>query len=115
VETKSRKVERMKRILVVGLLLISSAALASAQSGAGKNIFVSKCSICHGPDGSGKTSMGKSLKIADLHSPDVQKMSDADLKAILTNGKNKMPPFKGKLTDAQMTDVLSYIRELGKK
>jgi mono/diheme cytochrome c family protein len=25
-----------------------------------------------------------------------------------------MPSFKGKLTDAQMTDVISYIRELGK-
>jgi mono/diheme cytochrome c family protein len=58
--------------------------------------------------------MGKSLKIADLHSADVQKMSDADLKTVLTNGKNKMPSFKGKLTDAQMTDVISYIRELGK-
>ena len=59
--------------------------------------------------------MGKSLKIADLHSADVQKMSDADLKTVITSGKNKMPPFKGKLTDAQMIDVLSYIRELGKK
>jgi cytochrome c6 len=104
----------MKRILVVALLLISSAAMVSAQSAAGKNIFVSKCSICHGPDGSGKTSMGKSLKIADLHSADVQKMPDADLKAVITNGKNKMPPFKGKLTDAQIDQVISYIRELGK-
>jgi cytochrome c6 len=104
----------MKRILVVALLLLSSAALAAAQNAAGKNIFVSKCSICHGPDGSGKTSMGKSLKIADLHSPAVQTLSDADLKTVITNGKNKMPPFKGKLTDAQMDQVISYIRELGK-
>jgi cytochrome c6 len=103
----------MKRILVVALLLLSSVAIAAAQN-AGKNIFTSKCSICHGPDGSGKTSMGKSLKIADLHSADVQKMSDADLKAVITNGKNKMPPFQGKLTDAQMDQVISYIRELGK-
>jgi len=103
----------MKRILVVALLLISSAAIAGAQN-PGKNIFTSKCSICHGPDGSGKTQMGKSLKIADLHSADVQKMSDADLKTVITNGKNKMPPFKGKLTDAQMDQVISYIRELGK-
>ena len=103
----------MKRILAVALLLLSSTVIAAAQN-AGKNIFTSKCSICHGPDGSGKTQMGKSLKIADLHSADVQKMSDADLKTVITNGKNKMPPFKGKLTDAQMDQVISYIRELGK-
>ena len=105
----------MKRILVVALLMISSASIASAQSAAGKNIFVSKCSICHGPDGSGKTSMGKTMNVADLRSPAIQKLSDADLKTAISTGKNKMPPFKGKLTDAQMTDVIGYIRDLGKK
>lgn len=103
----------MKRILMIALVLVSSVGIASAE-GAGKNIFASKCSICHGPDGSGKTSMGKALNIADLHSATVQKMSDADLKNVITNGKNKMPAFKGKLTDAQMGDVLAYIRTLGK-
>lgn len=103
----------MKRIIMIALVLVSSVAIASAE-GAGKNIFASKCSICHGPDGSGKTSMGKALNIADLHSATVQKMSDADLKNVITNGKNKMPAFKGKLTDAQMGDVLAYIRTLGK-
>lgn len=103
----------MKRIVMIALVLVSSVGVASAE-GAGKNIFASKCSICHGPDGSGKTSMGKALNIADLHSATVQKMSDADLKNVITNGKNKMPAFKGKLTDAQMGDVLAYIRTLGK-
>jgi mono/diheme cytochrome c family protein len=103
----------MNRILVIALILYSSAVLASAQSG-GKNIFASKCALCHGPDGRGNTSIGKSLKIADLHSDVVQKMSDADLKTVISNGKNKMPPFKGKLTDAQINDVINYIRVLGK-
>lgn len=103
----------MKRIVMIALVLVSSVGIASAE-GAGKNIFASKCSICHGPDGSGKTSMGKALNIADLHSATVQKMSDADLKNVITNGKNKMPAFKGKLTDAQMGDVLAYIRTLAK-
>lgn len=103
----------MKRVLLISVLLLSCAAIASAQSG-GKNIFMSKCSICHGPDGSGKTSMGKTLNIADLHSAAVKQMSDAELKTVITNGKNKMPPFKGKLTDAQIDQVISYIRELQK-
>lgn len=95
------------------LLLLSFVALSAAQD-PGKAIFTSKCALCHGPDGRGNTSIGKSLKIADVHSADVQKLSDADLKTVITNGKNKMPPFKGKLTDAQMLQVISYIRELGK-
>jgi cytochrome c6 len=103
----------MKHILTIALFLLSSIAIASAED-AGKNIFTSKCAICHGADASGKTAMGKALNIADLHSAAVQKMSDADLKNVITNGKNKMPAFKGKLTDAQIGDVITYIRSLAK-
>ena len=103
----------MKLILLLALLLFSFAALAAAQN-PGKANFASKCALCHGPDGKGSTSIGKSLKIADLQSPDVQKLSDDDFKTVIANGKNKMPPFKGKLTDAQVLQVISYIRELGK-
>jgi cytochrome c6 len=103
----------VKHILVVALLVVSSGAIAAAQN-PGKNQFASKCAICHGPDGKGNTSIGKSLKIADLHSPAVEKMSDADLNNVIANGKNKMPAFKGKLTDAQIDQVISYIRELQK-
>src|SRR5215467_16222118 len=98
----------MKRIVMFVLLLLSFAALVAAQN-PGKAIFASKCALCHGPDGKGDTSIGKSLKIADLHSTDVQKLSDEELKTVVTNGKNKMPPFKGKLTDAQILQVISYI------
>ena len=103
----------MKRILMLALLMLSFVGISAAQD-PGKAIFTSKCALCHGPDGRGNTSIGKSLKIADLHSADVQKLSDADLETVITNGKNKMPPFKGKLTDAQILQVISYIRTLGK-
>jgi cytochrome c6 len=102
------------RIAVVLLLVFSLAGMASADS-AGKSLFTSKCALCHGADASGQTAVGKSLKIPDLHSPEVQKLSDADLKAVISGGKNKMPPFKGKLTDTQIDQVVSYIRDLAKK
>jgi cytochrome c6 len=106
----------MKVSIAIGsvLVLALSGAAAASDAAAGKTLFTSKCAICHGADGAGKTSIGKNLKIKDLHSPDVQKQSDTDLKAIITNGKNKMPAFKGKLTEPQIDDVLAYIRELGK-
>ena len=45
-----------------------------------------------------------------LGGADVQDMSDADLTSAITNGKGKMNPYKGKLTDAQIKDLVSYVR-----
>jgi mono/diheme cytochrome c family protein len=61
--------------------------------------------------------MGKpAMKTKDLGSADVQKMSDADLTAAITNGKTgtTMPAYKGKLTDAQIKDMVAYVRTLKK-
>ena len=56
--------------------------------------------------------MGKTLKLRDLGSADVQSQSDADLTGIITNGKGKMPKYDGKLTADQIKDVVKYIRTL---
>jgi cytochrome c6 len=50
-----------------------------------------------------------------LASSDVQSQSDAQLTDIVTNGKNKMPAYKGKLTDDQINGLVAYIRGLAKK
>jgi mono/diheme cytochrome c family protein len=53
--------------------------------------------------------------VQSYKSPDVRKLSDADLTAIIKNGKNnKMPAFGAQLTDAQIKDVLKYIHTLQK-
>jgi cytochrome c6 len=101
-----------------GLGLMAAAALlvvtipASAQEGAA--LFKAKCAPCHGPDGRGDTSMGKVLKVRDLSSADVQKQTDAQLTEVIESGKGKMPAYKGKLTDAQIKGLVSYIRSLKK-
>jgi cytochrome c6 len=101
-------------VLMLMLMFVFTISMAAQDMAAAKSVYTSKCSICHGPDGHGNTSIGKNLKIKDFHSPDVQQMSDADLKLIITNGKNKMPQFKGKLTEAQIDQVIAYVRQLGK-
>ena len=68
--------------------------------------------MCHGADGSASTGMGKSMGLKPLAAPEVQSMSDADLTALITNGKGKMPAYKGKLTDAQITDVAKYVQTM---
>jgi len=90
------------------MIALALPPMAAAQGGA--DTYKAKCAMCHGADGSGKPAMGTK----DLGSADIQKMSDADLNTLITNGKGKMPAYKGKLTDAQITDLVSYIRTLKK-
>jgi cytochrome c551 len=80
----------------------------SAQSGA--DLFKTKCAMCHGPDGKGQTTMGKNMKLSDLASADVQKLSDAQMKDIVLKGKGKMPAQK--VTDAQAGDLVKFVRSL---
>lgn len=100
-------------LAIISIVIASTASTAFAQSGA--DTFKSKCQMCHGADGQGDTPAGKSMKVLPFNRPDVVKMSDDDLIAITTNGKAKMPAYKGKLTDAQIKDVVAYIRTLQKK
>lgn len=82
---------------------------------AGATLFKQKCAACHGADGKGDTSMGKTMKVRDLGSADVQKQTDAQLTDIIVNGKGKMQPYKGKLTDDQIKQAVSFVRSLAKK
>jgi cytochrome c6 len=99
-------------LAVLAVALVLSAKTFAADSGA--DVFKSKCAACHGAEGKGDTGMGKSMKLKDLGSDDVQKMSDADLTGIIEKGKKPMPAYEGKLTKDQITDVVKYIRTLKK-
>ena len=84
-----------------------------AQSG-GADIYKAKCLMCHGGDGMGQTPAGKNLRAASFKDPAIVKLSDADMTAAVTKGKNKMPAYAGKLTDAQIKAAVAYIRTLQK-
>ena len=101
--------------LCLAVLCISTLAWGQSSAEAGAATFKSKCAMCHGSDGSGKTVMGEKLKIRDLHSTEVQSQNDAALAQIVTKGKEKMPAYDGKLTKEQIEQVVAYVRELGKK
>ncbi len=100
-------------ILSLALLLLCVPA-ARAQ-GTAAATYKAKCAGCHGPDGSGMTPAGKAMKVRDFHSPEVQKETVAELADIITNGKNKMPKYDGKLKEAEIKDLAAYVHELGEK
>ena len=82
----------------------------------GKAIYDAKCVTCHSKDGKGNPAMAKMFKIEraamDFSSEQNQKKTDADLTKFITDGKGKMPSFKGKLKDAEIASALAFIRSL---
>jgi len=99
---------RKKSIVAgMGIIAVAMASVALAQSGA--DTYKAKCAMCHAADGSGSTPAGKSMKAIPFKDPELVKAS-----AATKNGKGKMPAYAGKLTDAQITEVVGYIRTLQK-
>ncbi len=100
------------------LFLVSAFALfasASMRADDAATMYKAKCAGCHGPDGVGGTAAGKAMKVRDFHAPEVQKETDAEYTDIISNGKNKMPKYADKLKDAEIKDLVAYVRALGKK
>jgi mono/diheme cytochrome c family protein len=96
--------------LILLALLFSTYTLADS----GADTYKAKCSACHGAHGAGDTMLGKNLNLRALGSADVQAKSDDELFAIISRGKNRMPPFDRKLSKDQIRDVVKYIRTLKK-
>jgi cytochrome c6 len=105
------KENRMRKTLFVALIIMAFAGAAFADGAA---VFTGKCAMCHGKGGAGDTGMGKSMKLRDLGAADVQKQADADLTKIISDGKGKMPAYKGKLSDDEIKGVVTFIRSLKK-
>src|ERR1700686_421785 len=100
--------------LTMGFAVIALPGLMKAQNDAEKT-YKTNCVLCHAPDRSGSSTSGKALKAQDLRSDAVQKKSDAELAASITNGKGKMPAFGKKLKADDITQLVAYIRALPKK
>lgn len=106
---------RSLMLLVLGaamLFLVSNFAWSADSPG--ETTFKAKCVLCHGADGTGNTPLGKQLQAANLHSPDVQKRTNADLHKVVHDGQTNMPAFADQLSDQEITQVIKYVRTFGK-
>jgi mono/diheme cytochrome c family protein len=105
------KINTKMLTIATALAVVLSIPLSAGAQDASA-LFKSKCAGCHGADGTG-SAMGKKMGAHDFTSPDVQKMSDADLAAIITDGKNKMPKYAS-LKPEEVKGLVAYIRTLNK-
>lgn len=99
-------------------LFMSAVQGATGDSTKGKQVFQTFCQVCHGAQGKGDGPVGMALKPppANLSSDKVQNKKDDELMNILIKGKpgTAMPAWEKDLSSQQMTDVIAYIRVLGK-
>jgi len=100
-------------IALVAITTATAVSIALAQ-GAGADTYKANCASCHAADGTANSPAGKMMKITSFKSPDVIKKSNAELTTSIVNGKGVMKGYTGKLTDAQIKDVVTYIRTLQK-
>jgi mono/diheme cytochrome c family protein len=78
----------------------------------GTQIFAENCAGCHGASGKG----GGPMKTPDFTNPAVQAaLSDAMVIKTIRQGKpgTAMPPWGGKLSDAEINAVAAFVRSLG--
>ncbi|MCU0526847.1 MAG: c-type cytochrome [Elainella sp. Prado103] len=102
----------MKKVVAILVLSISLIAVwfshpaEAADLAGGAKVFSANCAACH-VGGGNLVNATKTLKKADL-----EKYEMASLEAIktqVTNGKNAMPAFSGRLTADQIEDVAAYV------
>jgi cytochrome c6 len=99
----------MKRILSAAVLFAFALSVAgAARADEAAATFGTKCSICHGKDGKGETPMGKKMGVKDLSQT---KLSAVEVEKAIGEGKPpKMQAFRGKLSDAEIKALATWIK-----
>jgi disulfide bond formation protein DsbB len=97
-----------------------AAAKSTGDPTRGKALFAQTCSACHGPDARGLPGLGKDMTTSAF----VKDQTDSQLVEFVKQGrpatdpanttKVDMPPKGGNqaMTDAQLADVIAYLRTL---
>ena len=100
----------MRTTLIVLGLVAAATAMQAADVRAGQAAYDKSCRSCHGADGTPNAAVAKMMKVdmKDLKSPEVQAMSDDDLKKAITDGKGKMKPMPSLAASA--ADIVAYMR-----
>lgn len=82
---------------------------------AAREIYASRCAVCHGSTGTADTPVGKAMNAADLASKKVQRQSNSELAHFIATGEGQMPAFRNVLTHEEILGQVRYIRLLARK
>ncbi len=101
----ARLISTLLVFLTATMFTFATPALAG-DAASGAKIFGANCAACHA-GGRNVVNGAKTLQKADL-----EKYEKNSIEAIVyqvNNGAGAMPAFKGRLTDAQIEDVATYV------
>jgi mono/diheme cytochrome c family protein len=105
--------------LVIASLICIAAPVAFAATA--QENWTTHCAKCHGPDGAGKTTMGKKLKLVDYTTAEGQAaFTDETAISAITNGvvvdgKTRKNGFKEKLSAEEIGELVKLVRAFGPK
>ena len=103
-------------VMVLGFAQVTLAASSKGNPEAGKKIYLESCQSCHGLTGKGDSDMAAYLTPppANLASKATQAKTDAQLRKIILEGRpgTAMASFEGAFEEAQLADLLVYLRSL---
>ena len=108
VQTKNAVARTRLRIVAIVALcaVLSPLTMVSAQDAAkieaGENVYNTNCQICHGEQ---LVNTGQTFDLRRLKDNERPRFENS-----VRNGKNQMPPWKGKLTDEEIDQLWHYIR-----
>ncbi len=100
----------LKRLLFIGLLAVSCGqpeVIGTDKHVSGSDFFKQRCAECHGLDGKACISDATDLSKSTLE--------DAEIKEVIENGRNGMPPFgiqiKDDKTVEELVELVKTLRE----
>jgi cytochrome c6 len=101
----------IRPLLVLAAVVCLAGSMGFAQS-SGEAVYKANCKSCHGSDGNPSPGIAKMMGIKSASDPSIRKLSAVEMFASVKNGKGKMKPFSGKLSDAQIKEAVAYYRGL---
>jgi cytochrome c6 len=97
---------------ITSVLVVTLTSPLKSSAADGGKIFQAQCAGCH-PGGGNKFNPNKALAIATLRKDGYSSVSS--IVRIVSNGKNKMPAYKNRLSSQEIQTVSTYVLERAKK
>ena len=97
----------MRLVLCALCAILGAASAHAADIYNGREVYQLHCESCHGSD-------GRSLEpgTPDFSMGESMYRPDTDLVRLLRDGKGVMPAYRGLLSDAELRNVIAYVRSL---
>ncbi len=97
--------------VIRGLIVILAGVFSVPASGAdprnGVTIYNRHCAQCHGENG-----VARMPGVPDFTRPEGLMKSDREIAELIREGRSVMPAFAGILSNAEIRDVIAYLRTL---